>query len=223
MCATVTRKCKACKNEIEININKISDVVYYKKLYYHSSCFCELAKKRSQSKSKSAPEWENALGHIKEFEEKAKNILTYCIPKDILNEYLLSQYNVVSIEKRFWQTLADLNDGFYRCKRCKKVSTIIIYETWEWMQSKLDDINRYNKANNKGPSDGMQRINYDFSIVVKKVPDYLAYKAKQEAAEIERQESMKENIKIDYSSISTNPKKEQEDDIDISSLIDDIF
>lgn len=225
MKTNIVRKCKACKNEIEINRNKIHDVIYYKNFYYHSSCFCELAKKRSQSKSRSASEWGNALNCIKELEENAKNILTERISKkdisDNLNEYLISMYDVVSIDPRFWQTLSDLNNGFYRGKRCKNVATDVICDTWKWMQNKLDDIDRYNKSKNKGPSNGKQRLNYDLTIVVKNIPEYLSYKAKQEAAEIERQMNKEETSNIDYSKIRASNKNDGLDDI--SSLLDDLI
>lgn len=97
----------------------------------------------------------------------------------------------------------------------------MILEVWEWAQKKLDDINRNNKANNRGPTDDNQRLRYDFAIVVNCVPDYLEYKKKQEAEEMERRINRKEVINIDYSKIKTVTNKEGLDDI--SSLLDELI
>ena len=59
-------------------------------------------------------------------------------------------------------------------------------------------------------------------MLVGKVPNYLAYKAKQKAAEVERRREIKENVKVDYSKIVNN-KTESNNLQDISSLVDDIF
>lgn len=225
MAKATERKCNACKQPIKIDKNNIHDVVYYKKLYYHSGCFVEVATRRSQSKNKTAAEWRNALEHIGEFEAEAKTVLTtrlvYKGAQDDLNDYLLSKYKVVSISGRFWQVLADLNNGIYRRKRCNKVSTDVVLETWKWSQNDLDDIDRGNRLNHRGPTSDEQRLSYDFAIVVRRIPDFLTYKAKQEAAEAETKLRQKETVNIDYSKIKVANNNEGLDDI--SDLLDDLI
>lgn len=219
------RKCNACKQPIEIHKNNIRDVVYYKKLYYHSGCFVEIATRRSQSKSKTATEWKHALEHIGEFEEEAKTVLTtrlvYKGAKDDLNDYLLAQYKIVSVADRFWQVLSDLNNGIYKRKRCKKTPTDVVLETWKWSQQNLDAIARSNRLNHRGPTSDEQRLLYDFAIVVRRIPDFMAHKAKQEAAEAEMKLSKKETVNIDYSKIKIANNNEGLDDI--SDLLDDLI
>ena len=219
------RKCNACKQPIEIDKSNIHDVVYYKKLYYHSGCFVELATKRSRSKSRLTAEWCSALEHVGDFEKDAKTVLTsrlvYKGAKDDLNDYLLAQYKIVSAPDRFWQVLADLNNGIYKRKRCKKTPTDVILETWKWLQKDLDDIARGNRLNHRGPTDDKQRVLYDFAIVVNRIPEFMTYKAKQEAAEAERQLSKNETVNIDYSKIKATTMDKGLDDI--SDLLDDLI
>ena len=224
--ATKTRTCHECKEKIKVNMNNIYGIIYYKHNYYHKDCFCKIAEGHIQSGRGKPQDWKEALDHIDELERHAKELLSsriiYKNNTDDLNEYLLSQYDVISITGRFWQVVADLNNGIYRRKRCKKVATETLLETWKWYQQKLNDINMYNKAHNKGPKNDEERIPYDLAIVVQKVPEYLAYKEKQKAAEIEREISKKENINIDYSKIkSINNNNDGLDDI--SDLLEELI
>lgn len=222
-----TRKCHECGQKIKFEKKNINGIVYYKNYYYHIDCFCELAERRSSSGKWKAQEWKDALTNINELEKKTKEILGSRIARrgasDDLNDYLLSAYDIVEIPSRFWQVVGDLNNGIYKHKRCKKVSTETLLETWKWGQRKLNDINNYNKANYKGPEDDTQRLSYDLAIVVSKVSNYLAYKAKQEAAEAERQRELKEKIKIDYNDVACRAEVKKEGLDDISNLLDEFF
>lgn len=185
----IQRKCKACKGTIDINRNNVQGVVYYKDNYYHTSCFCEHAEKKSVLKNGKLTEWANALSQIKELENDAKEVLRVDKPKpklkretDDLNDYLLSQYNVSAVSSRnFWRMVQELKNGTYRGRRCKKVSLETLLEAWKWYQQKLNEKDKCNKMHNKGPKNDDGRIPYDFAIIVTKIPEYLAYKAKQDA------------------------------------------
>lgn len=216
-----TRKCNHCKQPIEINRENIRGVVYYKKYYYHTACFCELAERKSQNTRGKPKEWKEALDNVSEYEDEAREIVRqhwgYREAKDNLNDYLLSQYNVISIDTRFWQVVADLNNGMYKNKRCKKVSPQILLEAWKWGQPKLNEANKRNKMNNKGPKDDDQRVSYDLAIIVRKIPEYLAYKAKQEAS---KTELITKTKRITYADMRRAEIK-HEGLGDISDLLDD--
>lgn len=219
----IQRKCKACKGAIDIDRNNVQGVVYYKSFYYHTNCFCELAERRSVLKNGKITEWKNALDHVEDFENEAKDILS-AEPKvrprrdtDDLNDYLIGQYNVTAIPSHFWIAVENLQKGFYRGKRCKKVSIDTLLAAWKWGQRKLDDVNKRNKMNHRGPKDDVQRISYDFAILVNKIPDYLAYKAKQEAA---KEEVRTQSPRINYNNLQRTEVK-QEGLGDISALLDE--
>ena len=217
------RKCAACPKPIEIDKNHTSDIIYYKKKYYHSNCFCDLATKRSQAKIKSASEWKKALDNLWELEEETEKMLKNSIVKDELNDWLLSHYDIAVVPARLWQIMADLDRGMYKGKRCKPISIEMLVSVWKWGQRKLDEIARSNKANHKGPQNDETRLVYDLAILVGKVPSYLSYKEKQKAVENERQRELKENIKIDYGKMANSTKKNDNNLQDISSLVDDLF
>lgn len=217
----ITRKCYACKQEIPVDKKNIVGIIFYKNNYYHMDCFCKLAEEKSTSSKGKPQEWKDALDNIEDLEKKTKVLLTSRIAHrgatDDLNDYLLSQYNVVEIGSRFWQVISDLNNGLYKGKRCKKVSTDTILGAWKWGQHKLNEINKQNKMNHKGPENDDQRIPYDLAILVRKIPNYLAYKTKQDAqqAEIKTQ-----TPRINYDNLYIAAVKPEGLD-DISDLLDD--
>ena len=216
------RKCAACPKPIEIDRNHTSDIIYYKKKYYHSNCFCDLATKRSQAKIKSALEWKEALDNLWDLEAETEKMLKSSITKDELNDWLLSHYDIAVVPSRFWQIVADLERGVYKGKKCKPISMEMLLGVWKWGQRKLDEISVRNKANNKGPKNDAERINYDLSIVVGHVADYIKYMNKIKSAEIERENKRKEEIKVDYNKIKTSSNDNHGLD-DISELLDDLI
>lgn len=219
---TILRKCGGCSDIIEINRNNITDILYYKNKYYHSKCFCEIAEKRSKAKRNTAVEWQEALDSLWELEADTKKMLESAWIKDDLNDWLLNHYNITTVSSRFWQMLADLERGVYKCKKCKPVTMETLLGAWQWGQRKLDSISRNNKMNHKGPASDDARIMYDLAILVQKIPTFLAYKNKQKAEEIERQNSIKENIKVDYSKIKSTTNNCSGLD-DINDLLEDLI
>lgn len=221
MPSTILRKCGGCPDVIEINRNNIKGVLYYKKRYYHSKCFCEIAERRSKTKRSTAVEWQAALDSIWELEANTSKMLESAWIKDDINEWLLNHYNITDVPKRFWSTLADLERGIYRSKKCKPVPMETLLETWRWGQKKLDSIARSNKMSHRGPTSDDTRIMYDLSIIISKVPSYLSHKSKMRMLQVEeRKETTR--IYINYNNLQN--KVENNSGLnDISDLLDDIF
>lgn len=217
------RKCAQCKEAIEIGNNNIVDVICYEKSYYHKHCFCALAEKRSQSKRGKPEKWQAALANISQIEAETVQTLRSLCAKDELNVWLLDNYDITAVPARFWQIVADLECGKYKGRQCKPISMDTLLGAWKWGQRKLDSINRSNKMKKSGPQSDDARISYDLAILVQKVPIFLDYQEKQKAAEMERQRTLKEVMKIDYSKIASSTKASSNNLQDISSLVDDIF
>ena len=114
----------------------------------------------------------------------------------------------------------ELNKGIYKKKRCKPISTELLFHTWVWGQKNLDKIDRNNKAKHKGPQNGSDRISYDFAIILRHIEDYEKYVARTKAEEAERELQAKETVKIDYNNIKA---KKDNNFGDISDLIDDLI
>lgn len=213
-------KCVKCNQDIEVDINNITNISRFKNQYYHTQCLRERAE-RAINRPNHKSCWDNALNNIDVYEQEAREFIERKYWNDNLNDYLLCNYGVTIIPDRFWEMVRELNKGIYKKKRCKPISTELLFHTWVWGQKNLDKIDRNNKAKHKGPQNGSDRISYDFAIILRHIEDYEKYVARTKAEEAERELQAKETVKIDYNNINTEIKKTGIDDI--SGLLDDIF
>lgn len=220
MAITIIRKCKACQNPVEVDKDDINNVVYYKGVYYHKTCFVNLAKTRANSKRGKPEEWKYALDHLQEFEQAAIDKLEYPFIKENFNQYLLDNYNVTSVPDRLWEVTGALEKGIYKRKKCRPVSIKILHEAWIWGQHKLNKINVQNKMNKKGPENDNERVLYDLAILVGKIPNYLAHKSKMEAIRAETERAQRESVRINYDNMQRTEIKHEGLD-DISALLDE--
>ena len=218
---TVTRTCHDCGGTIEIHKNDIKNIVFYKNYYYHKDCFCELAIKKAQSKRGKPEDWQYALDNVIEFENDAIHKLEYPWIRDDFNEYLLNNYNIVSVPEPFWEMVSNIANGTFKRKKCKPVQMKVLFEAWRWGQHKLNKINRQNKMNHMGPKDDSARIFYDLAILVSKIPNYLSHKSKIEAQQAEIKKETKTS-RIDYDNIHQAKVESNNYFDDISSLLDEM-
>lgn len=219
---TIVRKCTGCKGVVEINRNNIADVIYYNKVYYHKSCFCELAEKRSQSKRGKYEEWKKALDNIIEIEMDTKNMLQSAFTKDDLNEWLLSNYDIAAVPSRFWQIAADLERGTYKGKKCRQVSIGMLVDMWKWGQNRLNKIASKNKTNHMGPQNDTDRLRYDLSILIGHIGDYIKYTTRTKEESVEIKNRVQTTNKINYENLNVQPTEKQNDN-NILDLMNDIF
>lgn len=220
MADTIKRKCAKCKGEIEINRNNITEVIYFDQKYYHESCFEGHATQRAASKRGNPEQWQEALDNIWELEAETKNMLERFWSKDDLNVWLLDNYNITVVPTRFWQIISELEIGKYKGQRCKPVNTETLVDCWKWGQRKLNEINQYNKSHNKGPSDDSARLMYDLTILIGKMPNFLAYKDKQKIETNEMARTCESNDDVDMSKIGQVKQTVRKD---IGNISDDIF
>ena len=216
----IIKKCDVCKQEMEVDVKNISGVAKLKEKYYHTHCLKELAAYKVTTK-RHASYWQDILDDASLFEKDAKNTLTIVVSRDKLNKHLLDHYNICRVTESFWSKISRLSQGTVNNKACKPVPMDLFADAWIWSQRNLDIINRNNKVNKRGPKNDSERLNYDFSIVLSHIPDYLNYLKKRELEEAERQFKNKENINIDYSKVQA--KQETDGLDDISSLLDDLI
>lgn len=222
---TITRKCACCKGIIEIDKNCISDVICFQGKYYHYNCFESMASEKAASKRGKPQMWQDALDQIWELEAETKKALEQFIAKDELNAWLLSNYDIVTVPSYFWQLVADLEGGMYKRKRCKPVSTTMLYSMWRWGQKRLNQIDVKNKERKMGPQTDNDRIRYDLSILLSHTEDFKRHQRRVKAEKAESEAENKRNDKsINYTSISKSKedsKKYKEDSI--NDILDEIF
>ena len=217
--SVVDVKCAECGKTINVERNKIENVLQFKGKYYHSECFKALASKRVAS-SRGKPEmWSAALDKMSLLEAETKSKLEHRFYSDELNEWLLNHYDISVIPGRFFQIVAGLESGTYKGKRCKPINIGTLLECWKWGQKKLDEIKQYNKINHKGPDNDNSRLMYDLAILIGKMPNYLAYRAKQEATARE----LVQNANYQDVDMSRIGQKKQEKKEDISDIFDDLY
>lgn len=222
MAETITRKCAKCKGIIEIDVDDIRDVIYFNKLYYHKDCFVNMAQQKATSKRGKPQMWQDALRNVVKLESDTRKMLEHFVARDELNEWLLENYDIVTIPSYFWQLVADLEGGKYKGKRCKPISITLLCSMWKWGQKHLNKIAVDNKNKNKGPNSGNDRLRYDLAILLSHMNDYLKYttRTKEESVEIA---TKVENVnKFDYEKIYKQSKQQEKQD-DILDLMNDIF
>jgi hypothetical protein len=207
-----------CEKEIYFELDNISGIVRHGNAYYHSACFVDYCKGRAAESG--SPLWQKYIDDMTPFENAAKEKINYKKTKDEFDHYLLEHYDIQKTESYFWMTVAQLEKGKYAQRKCKPVPLSTLFCAWKWGQKNLDSINRNNKKNRKGPKTDVERLNYDLSIIVKHIPDYLKAKAKLDAEEAERVAREKERVKINYSNFNIVPVKAEGLD-DISALLDE--
>lgn len=214
----LVRKCAKCKGEIVVDIDDIKDVVYFKKLYYHLSCFKEAATEKSHNK-RCSPDWKEALNdNFRRAIQEAQDTLIYCYGRDKLYNHILDNYDVLAVSRYLEMQMHNVVVGQYK-GRSKPISYIELANCWVSVQSELDQIYSNNKKIGKNMA-GDQRINYDLAVVVgmypkwKKTQDIIKTKAANRKVEEQNV------IKIDYTQIKT---LEAEDGLgDINDLLDEI-
>jgi len=210
-------KCAYCKHTIEVNINNITGVISFKDKYYHIACFEDMATKKACSKRGKPEMWRDALYNIQNLKAEAKEKIKHSFARDNLNEWLLNHYNITKVPCSFWQRLADLERGIYQSRRCKPVSMEVLLGAWQWGQVTLNKINNKKKMNHNGHRNDDTRLVYDLAIIVGKIPEFLAYKAKQDAFQAEIKTP---TPRINYNNMQRTEIK-HEGLGDISDLLDD--
>lgn len=218
----VVRKCAKCKGEIVIHKNDIRDVLQFQDRYYHYGCFEELANEKASSNRGKPQMWKDALDNIWELESDTKKMLEHYFAKDDLNAWLLNNYDITMIPTRFWQVVADLENGKYKNKRCKPVNITTLCSMWRWGQKHLDKIAANNKSSNKGPGNDSDRLRYDLAILISHTEDFKKHQNKIKAMDAERQIAERENIKINYNKIKTVSSNHEGLD-DINDLLEELI
>jgi len=167
------RKCAQCGKLIEFNVDSTCGIIRYDDKFYHSLCFKALCNTKLMSRRCKKTKWEQALKSFNVIERDTITYLRDVTYKEQLNIHLLSNYNIIEVPKRFMMIVSELSIGKYKGKVCRPVKTKLLLDVWKWGQHNLDNIDKYNKNNNKGPTNDSDRLFYDLAILIKKIPDYI--------------------------------------------------
>jgi hypothetical protein len=217
MAESIVRKCDHCKESIHIDRNNVHDVLMFKNKYYHNRCFEERVKQRLAGKQPH-PMWKDALDHVSEYENDAKEAIEFWFTRDDIYNHILEHYDVIKVESPIFTRIDAVITGTYG-RKSKPIDYADFVECWRYGQSKLEEIARKNRAAGKNIT-GEARVNYDLAVVVKKFPQWKKWQEKLKAERIEIEKAQRETVRINYDKmIRTEIKHEGLDDI--SALLDE--
>lgn len=205
-----TRTCYKCKNKINITLENLNscEFVKYKNYFYHTDCFIEQATEKVNKHNRFSITWQEALDNLDTYKSDARDSVRTMLYKDALNEHLIDQYEVATLSSYFWNVIAEIENGQYRKKRCKKISISELLEMWKYYQKELDKIYADNlKRGNE--IFGEDRARYDLAIIMKnyeKIKKGIA-KNKAKAAEATKVDAPK----IDYTKMSRTKFEQKRD------------
>lgn len=211
MSRTTTRTCKKCKEKINIALENLnsSEFVKYKSAFYHTDCFIDQANKMISKNNKASITWQEALDNLDIYKSEAKDSVKTTLYRDALNEHLIDNYEVAALSSYFWNVIAEIENGQYRKKRCKKISISEILDMWEYYQPELDKTYKENLRRGNEMF-GEDRVRYDLAIIIKNYEKIKKGIAKEKAKAAEATKA--EEPKIDYTKMS-RAKFEQKRDL----------
>ena len=217
MAESTVRKCAHCKGEIHIERYNVHDVLLFKKYYYHHECFKEYVQKKLAGKNPHKM-WKEALNNISDYENNAKEELEFWFTRDDIYNHLLDNYDIVEVPRSVFVKLDAVITGTYG-RKSKPIDYADFVACWRDGQTTLNKINRDNKRLGK-TIEGVNRINYDLAVVLKKFPQWRKKQEKLKAERIEVERAQRETVRINYDNmIRTEVKHEGLDDI--SALLDE--
>lgn len=217
MADSTVRKCDYCKESICIDRSNIHDILMFKNKYYHNKCF-EAHVHQKLAGKKPNKMWTEALDHIEEYENDAKEAIDFWFIRDDIYNHLLDNYDIVEVPGTVFTRIDAVITGTYGCKS-RPIDYAEFVACWRDGQKTLNKINRNNKAAGKNIT-GVSRINYDLAIVIKKFPQWKKRQEKLKAERIEIERMQREAVHINYDNMQRTEIKHEGLD-DISALLDE--
>lgn len=132
-------------------------------------------------------------------------------------DWLYDTYDISFLPKYFFYNLEKVYKGEY--KNLNK--PVPVEDLWDMWQRKLPYLLKvYDRNKRMGKEmQGLCRINYDMSIVLSRYDSYLKWKEEQQQA---LYDTNNDKDKIDYANIEASSVEDNNDEIDISDILDEI-
>jgi hypothetical protein len=212
----VTRKCKQCKEYINIEQD---DFIYYKKRYYHFDCAVNEQLERKNNKLTK----EKCIDKFIQLQNETKEEIDNIINREKLYKWLQFTYNAVVLPSYFYIKMDEIFSGIYK-GLSKEIPPEDLLDMWKRKFNELERVNDHNKRKGKLLI-GISRINYDLAILLSKYDSYLKWKEEQKLLENEKQNIINEasKPKINYELINKSIDSNQESSTNINDLLDEVF
>lgn len=221
----VKRKCSCCGEYFYISNNNIEDAIYYDMKTYHSSCFINMCDKRSKMKRTDVSQkWTWVLSNLDSIKRESYEHLRLAVVKEDVFNFIKEAYDVTIIPSTVWQKLANIYNGTFKGMSFG-IPPEHLLDMWKRKIDMLNELANKNKIKGIGMNIS-QRISYDLSVLVNKYDSYLKWLEKQKIIEVETKQSSeirKSNINKSIINTKANEGNSNQDNNDISGLVDDIF
>jgi hypothetical protein len=216
MTISITRKCKHCKEYLNIERDNF---IYYKKRYYHFDCAVNEQLTRKNNKLSMEQCVDKFIQLQNENQEEINNIIS----KERLYKWLQNTYNTVVLPGYFYIKMDEIFSGIYK-GLSKDIPPEDLLDMWKRKKNELDRINNSNSRKGKNLI-GVARINYDLAILLNKYDSYLKWKEDQKLLENEKQNIINEanKPKINYDLINKSVEKNKNTSTNINDLLDEVF
>lgn len=186
-----TRKCFHCKDYITLE-KEYYNVAHYKDSFYHRICLIEVLKKK---KKLTDEEIEKILFSV----DSIKHTFNVII-KNNLYLWLMKEYDVVMLSNHIYTKFEQIFTGTFK-NMAYPIPPEHLLDMWQ------RQIHVLKKMYHNPPIEGVNRINYDASVLISKYPSYLNWLSKSKIEAKQTEQYIENSSQIDFSKLAT-PKKE---------------
>lgn len=134
-------------------------------------------------------------------------------------DWLYAQYEISLLPKYFFINLDKVYKGTYKNLN-KPVPVEDLWDMWQKKMPYLQKVHDKNKRCGK-EIEGIARISYDLAIILSRYDSYLKWKEEQKLSQTQLNQN---EVHIDYDNIKVvkNVSNQDDDKIDIDSILDEI-
>ena len=197
------RKCVECGNMVVIDKTNSHKAIHYKNGFYHYDCFDSLCDKRIAHKSKKISElWTNNKAIINELVASTTKEQQVIYNKDVLNRWLMRQYDLSFMSNTIYTKLDSVYKGTYS-GLAYSIDPLELHNEWKYYWDEL-----YAIRQSKGIV-GESAISYDLVIILSRNAEYRRVKEKEKVARELRKQQMTEEALMNINTIPQAKTKKQ--------------
>lgn len=162
----LTRKCAECGLEMPLDIDNSTEIVLYKKKYYHKECFVRLCEnKLSSNRTRNKETWQKALVEIDDFCNATRDEMITAIAKDDIYRFIISHYQLSCVTDRFFTKLDSIYTGTYK-GLAYPIGPRELLDEWQFYWELLLSNRRFKDMSNE------QALAYDIATLLSLNADY---------------------------------------------------
>ena len=212
-----TRRCQHCKEYIVLEEHDALIEKGKRVKFFHNNCFIE----KMTTRKRNPLGVDEATSMMNNLFNESLNRINDLITLNHLYKWIQKKYDVVVLPKGFYTKMASIFDGTYR-GLSRGIPAKHILDMWKKKRRKLIGISIYNRK--KGNIiEGINLIHYDLAVIMSKYDSYLSWLNKMEILrEQKEEERTSDKQKINYKKISIINCNDDKNELDISSILDEV-